>query len=766
MSGPRTCATAPHPQAARALDRALLVGAALVVVIGFARWLVAPPTVSVTALAAGVMVVVALLAAGMRWAKVPLRNELPAVSAAALAVLSLEQAEDSSTLLPVWALGVALVYLVVLRRTASSLPRAAMTIIGGAALMWSAVLIDLPATPWDQLVIGLALFFVVVQLLIRLWDHLHGVRAGQPLTALRTWAVVALGLAYAAGLVVVLEMVTSASRWSDQLAMASVCLLGMLTAWLVLRQQQASRTSRAFVEAARQLPWPAGRSEQILSELVSTHLHLGNVAVEDAAGDPGALSEEIRPGRWLVVRRAPGDVDFTEADRELVSGTAAFARSSYLHEARETQLIQEATTDELTGLYTFAHWRAMLDIKFERREPGERIAVFFIDLDYFKRFNEEFGHFAGDAVLSAMGRRLHGFSRRARWCRFGGDEFVGFVRDVAGETELAELAADVAHALAEPITFEGQQLVATCTVGRSLSVEPTDRAIDYIGAADDDLLRRKHARNASTESTPSDEQVVRALASPGGIDVAYQPIVDLTTETVVGWEALVRGTVGSFGAIAATDLVAAADRMGALDLVSRAVAEPALELVEEAARLFDQPLTLAVNVEPQQLVRGSAFLEWLTRRTAGSPVRVVLELTERGGEPWSPAAADVTAWLARHGITVALDDFGAGVARFSTLVAGRWDSVNLSRAVLAHGDRGHRMLADLVRLLHDLDVEVGIEGIETEHQVEVAKAAGVRYGQGLRLGPPASAAVVRQGWAAGLGVRRSEESGWHTRRSA
>lgn len=238
---------------------------------------------------------------------------------------------------------------------------------------------------------------------------------------------------------------------------------------------------------------------------------------------------------------------------------------------------------------------------------------------------------------------------------------------------------------------------------------------------------------------PTDDEIVGGLLQHG-LDVAYQPIVELASGELVGWEALLRGRLREHGSVSPEHVVGSASRIGALDTVMRQIAEQALTTAGVASLRLGRSLTVTVNVEPDQLRAGSAFLQWLIDRSASCPAQLMLEITERG---------DVSAWgeeqdhaldrLRAAGVGLAIDDLGSGASRVHLLARQDWTWVKLDRGFLGMGERGRVLLRHTVAMLHELGTIVLLEGIEDAEQLELARSLGVDLVQGHYLGCPSPA---------------------------
>jgi EAL domain-containing protein (putative c-di-GMP-specific phosphodiesterase class I) len=244
---------------------------------------------------------------------------------------------------------------------------------------------------------------------------------------------------------------------------------------------------------------------------------------------------------------------------------------------------------------------------------------------------------------------------------------------------------------------------------------------------------------------PTDAELVGDLLLQG-LDVAYQPIIDLATRELVGWEALLRGSLPAHGTVSPEHVVGSATRVGALDPVMRQITEQALTTAMVASMRLGRRMVVSVNVEPDQLRSDSRFLRWVVDRSASCPAQLVLEITERGdGAAWGEEQDEALDRIRAGGVGLAIDDLGSGVSRLRLLGRHEWSWVKLDRDFLLLGERGLILLRHTVAMLHELGTTVVLEGIETAGQLAIAHEAGVDLVQGNLLGRPATAGDLLAG---------------------
>lgn len=398
------------------------------------------------------------------------------------------------------------------------------------------------------------------------------------------------------------------------------------------------------------------------------------------------------------------------------------------------------------------------------------VAVIFIDLDGFKRVNDEVGHHAGDHLLREVGRRLQAALREDDIVvRYGGDEFIVIceVPDTSGARDLAER---LRRNLGTPFDF----LPDGFGVGGSIGISIASRAdgpiqIDaLIRAADQAMYRAKAAGGSrivvdtdpaavpapsTNGSTPSAGDLARALRGAvhrGEIAAWFQPQIDLRTGTIVAAEALCRWLHPKLGLVSPATFIPIAEDTGLIGEIGRFMTEQCY-LALAAWSTPVRPIDVSVNVSPVQL-RTSELTDWLVGELTGrtfSGGRLTMEITE------SRPIADVDSVLERLeglralGVGVAIDDFGAGHATLDHLTRLHGTEIKLDRSLVSDlSDRATAEMANAIAVAHRSGVRVVAEGVETEAHLERATRLGCDRAQGFLISRPLPAA----GFAAALRV--------------
>jgi diguanylate cyclase (GGDEF)-like protein len=412
---------------------------------------------------------------------------------------------------------------------------------------------------------------------------------------------------------------------------------------------------------------------------------------------------------------------------------------------------EAALRDSLTGLGNHrAFQEAVARMVDGTRRYGTAFALVLIDIDEFKRINDTKGHATGDELLSEVGALIGATIRPTDAAfRIGGDEFALLLphTDSSGALVVARrllargLEDRVAGLYRWPISFSAG--VTACPEYGTTRLELTSQA-------DAALYRGKRTgRTVVTIYDPEKDHglvddgmraelstAISSVIEAGTLTPVYQPIIDLTSGRVLGYEGLVRvpsqSTFAHTGAL--FDAAEAAGRVHDLD-------RAALDVVLRSARSMAETMSLSVNVSPRTLespeFTATAFLSILHRHGM-APGRVILELTEREAIRDAERLRTMLVALQNAGVRVAADDVGAGNAGLRLLSQFRFDivKIDLSLVQRAADDKTHSVVRSVVEVAKRMGATTIAEGVETSAQLRMARSLGITAGQGYLLGRP------------------------------
>jgi diguanylate cyclase (GGDEF)-like protein/PAS domain S-box-containing protein len=434
----------------------------------------------------------------------------------------------------------------------------------------------------------------------------------------------------------------------------------------------------------------------------------------------------------------------------------------------EEQLIYQAFHDPVTDLANGALFRDRVVHALSRRGGPDRcLAVLFLDLDDFKIINDTFGHDAGDEVLRTISKRLRSALRESDTAaRLGGDEFAVLLEDVADETAVSRIAAELLELIGAPLSWEGQELSVNCSIGIAV-VQSTDTSTsttfdDLLSNADVAMYQAKAAEgNTFRHFRPEMQETVvaelalradlKAALAANELTLVYQPIFDLEVDEISGYEALLRWDHVVRGSVPPATFIPVAEDAGLIVALGRWVLERACE--DAVAFQKDDPHThhrvLSVNISAQQLTRAELVDEVRNAlRSSGlDPHCLMLEITESLLISDVQLAIERLSALRDLGVQIAIDDFGTGYSSLSYILQLPIDVLKIDKQFIDSVDRDDkesRLTAAIIGLARTLDLRCIAEGIERPAQHERLKELGCGYAQGFLLGRPMSSGALHE----------------------
>lgn len=477
--------------------------------------------------------------------------------------------------------------------------------------------------------------------------------------------------------------------------------------------------------------------------------------VQDLISDPSVITRDnldFTDGRVIERRSRPQMVD-----GQVVGRVWSYRDvTSEQHLARE--LAHQALHDPLTGLPNRALFRDRVEQTLARlTRVDSHLAVLFVDLDNFKTVNDSLGHAAGDELLIEIARRIERCVRAGDTvARLGGDEFAVLVDGFEHDDLACDVAQRIVESLQVPFTVHGREVIPTASIGLANAVLGTG-AEELLRNADLAMYTAKSGgRNcvrsyapemhrAALERLELETELRRAIERREFV-VHYQPIVDLGSGVIRGFEALVRWRHPDRGLIHPAEFIGVAEEGDHLidGIADQVLEDSCAQLAAWAADGETRPLSVAVNIAPGQLL-DPGFAGRIERALADhglAPSCLTLELTERALMRDPDTVAVRLQRLHRAGIRISVDDFGTGYSSLAYLQRFAIDVIKIDRSFVAETlTRPDLNLAGaIVRIADTLGLVTVAEGIESEAQVVALQAMGCTYGQGYHLGVPMSGA--------------------------
>ena len=430
---------------------------------------------------------------------------------------------------------------------------------------------------------------------------------------------------------------------------------------------------------------------------------------------------------------------------------------------------QEALHDGLTRLPNRTFFLDSLSRSFDGRAPSS-IAVLFIDLDNFKDANDGFGHDTGDLLLQALAARLHSELRPADiLARLGGDEFAIALLDMHSPTHARAVAQRILAAVSEPVSLGAVTLTPSASIGLAFG-DSADSAGSLLRNADLAMYEAKRdgggrvgeyrpiLHTVALRRTELDAEL-RVAIEQHQLVVHYQPIFDLSTNRLVGTEALVRWQHPTRGLLPPAEFIPAAEQSGLIvPLGSWVLRRRASRPRNGRPQVRTGPrLSVSVNLAPRQLTdRKIVTTVAEALHEAGlAPSSLCLEITEGSVIKDFETTMPILNALRALGVTLALDDFGTGYSSLSYLKQLPVNSVKIDRSFVSDLDSNidnAEIVRAIISLAHTLGMSVTAEGAETDDQLAALRTMGSDHAQGYVLGRPLPEQAVSS-LLANLGIR-------------
>jgi diguanylate cyclase (GGDEF)-like protein/PAS domain S-box-containing protein len=462
-------------------------------------------------------------------------------------------------------------------------------------------------------------------------------------------------------------------------------------------------------------------------------------------------------GTWRVVQAIAKNLIHVEA----VAGLVVNYRDITEQKTLEDQLRRQAFHDELTGLPNRALFTDRLEHAIGFLGPDTApVAVLFVDLDDFKTVNDSLGHDAGDRLLVEAGRRIGRCLRAVDTvARLGGDEFAVLMEDVDPDAPAAA-ASRILAALREPLQLHRQLLTVTASIGIVTAQSPKQTVIELLRNADLAMYAAKDSGKARFEVfRPKLQRAVttrlrlkadleRAL-DDGQFRLRYQPIVDLTTDSPVGVEALVRWHHPRRGEVLPGEFISLAEESGSILPLGRWVLHEACRQARrwQSDALTAQPLRMSVNVSARQLEDPSLADDVSDALEASGldPALLTLEITESVLMHDTRLTQQSLHRLKSVGVKLVIDDFGTGYSSLSYLRRFPIDGIKIDRSFIDAIDTDREeadLVGSIVSLSNRLKLETVAEGVERWSQLARLRKLGVNLAQGFYLAVPLTPAEV------------------------
>lgn len=447
-----------------------------------------------------------------------------------------------------------------------------------------------------------------------------------------------------------------------------------------------------------------------------------------------------------------------------------YARDITARKRLEEQLRHDAFHDSLTGLANRALFldRLQQAVARSKTDSHATFTVLFLDLDGFKLINDSLGHEQGDKLLVAFAERVAPlFHPNDTLARLGGDEFTLLLDNISNHQSLI-IPERIQQALAKPFHLGELEIVISVSIGIVMQPAPELGAEEILRDADTAMYRAKaqgrgkHVLFNSTMHNQALQRLRLELELKKALErrefvVFYQPIVDLGSGALVGFEALVRWQHSTQGIILPDHFIPLAEKTGLIVPIGREVLRVSCLQTKSWQEKFDQHkgLMISVNLAVPQLLSSHIMeeIDQILQQSGLSSATLKLEVTESGVMENFEKALDVLHAIRQRGITLSIDDFGTGYSSLNYLHRFPFDTLKVDRSFVGDMEKDVKnleIIKSIVALAHNLEKKIIVEGIEVESQLAIVRDLGCEFGQGYLFAKPLpveEAEKVIQAWS-------------------
>ena len=456
--------------------------------------------------------------------------------------------------------------------------------------------------------------------------------------------------------------------------------------------------------------------------------------------------------RWVLCRGLAVRDKSNRASRMAGSQTDITSRKK-----AEEQLLYDAFHDDLTGLPNRALFTDRLQhmIYTLQRRTGDLFAVLFLDMDRFKVTNDSLGHTIGDQLLIAVAGKLSDCLRPGDTvARLGGDEFAVLLESIKEQKDAIEVAERIHAKLSKPLLVKGHEVFTSVSIGIALSSPDYERPEQILRDADIAMYQAKSKGNAGYEifdkkmhATILDrlqlESDLRRAMDHGEFLLHYQPIMDLKSHRLIGFEALIRWEHPKRGLVYPLEFIPLAEENGLINSLGDWITRESCKQLQKWQRQYPMspPLTMSINISSKQFLQPNLIdkLESAIKENGLAASSIALEITESMIMENVDMAITTMERLREMGFNIYIDDFGTGYSSLNYLHKFPVTALKIDRTFvnkISTSGENQEIIMSIVSLANSLNLDVIAEGVELSHQLSRIKELECQFGQGFFFSEP------------------------------
>ena len=380
-------------------------------------------------------------------------------------------------------------------------------------------------------------------------------------------------------------------------------------------------------------------------------------------------------------------------------------------------------------------------------------AVYFVDLDNFKTVNDTLGHEYGDTLLVKTAQLLSSIiGNNGMLARAGGDEFLLFKEDISSKEAAVDFASLIIESFRNPLDLDGEIVYVSMSIG--ISIYPENGVSPKTLIKNSDIAMYKSKDTGKNKFTLFDAkmeeelnrntmilEVLRSSIENKDIYLQYQPLIELESNNIIGFEALMRIQNDRLGKLSPSEFIPIAEESGLITELSSWLIREACNFSKELITLGYNPRPVSVNISSVQINRPGfiSMLSEILEETQLPPQYLELEITESTLVSSIMDATKLLSNLQELGVKISLDDFGTGYSSLNYLTKMPIDTLKIDKSFIDNictNEKDAQIAESIIQLAHSLDIKVVAEGVESEDQLAVLRGKHCDIIQGFIYSPP------------------------------